>query len=119
MSKSILGPGESLVRNDTAGESELLSANGTFRFVLQGDGNLVLYRTFDNKALWSSGTAGKAVKNVIMQGDGNLVMYDFSGNALWASNTAGRPGSFLVDQNDGNVVIYQPNAPIWATNTAQ
>ena len=96
-------------------EQSLSSENGYYRFIMQGDGNLVLY--VGNRPLWSSGTYGKAVIGVTMQTDGNLVIYSPQWQPLWHSNTWGKPGSYLVVQNDGNVVIYNPNCPIWATNT--
>jgi hypothetical protein len=93
------------------------SADGRFTFVLQADGNLVLYGP-QNQPLWASGTAGKAdVWQAIMQGDGNLVIYDAQNHPLWASNTAGKPGSWFVVQNDGNAVIYHGNQAVWASNT--
>jgi hypothetical protein len=100
-----------------AGQS-VASGDGRFRFVLQLDGNLVLYGP-GNVALWASNTAGHGdVWDAVMQGDGNLVIYNFHGRALWASNTAGHPGAWFVVQNDGNVVIYDPaNHPLWAANT--
>jgi hypothetical protein len=97
-------------------EDYLLSGDGRHQFILQDDGNLVLYRMSDHKALWASGTNGKAVSKTIMQQDGNLVIYGYP-NAVWASNTAGKPNSTLIAQNDGNVVIYEPSVPVWATNT--
>lgn len=96
------------------------SGDGRFRFVYQGDGNLVLYRTRDGRALWASNTAGKPSGACIMQGDGNLVVYRPNGTPMWASNTPVHPGSRVVVQNDGNVVIYRPDGrPVWATNTVQ
>jgi len=101
----------------TVGQS-ITSTDGRFRFVLQSDGNLVLYAP-GNVALWASNTAGHPdVWDVAMQGDGNLVIYNVFGHPLWASNTAGHAGAWLIAQNDGNVVIYDPaNHPLWATNT--
>ena len=109
-----LRPGQRLVANNNESRT---SKNGRYRLVMQGDGNLVLYR--GNAPLWASGTNGIAVDYCIMQADGNLVLYGFANNAVWASNTHGQPGSFLIVQNDGNVVIYRPNFPVWATNTNQ
>jgi outer membrane protein assembly factor BamB len=101
----------------------LVSPNGRFELILQSDGNLVLYRLTDGKALWDSKTYGRSVMIAIMQGDGNLVLYDCNFAAVFASNTSGNPGSFLLMQDDGNVVIYRPNpppiVPIWATGTGQ
>ncbi|MFC1636120.1 lectin [Planctomycetota bacterium] len=113
---SVLSPGEQMVPTDVQGQSEVFSPNGKYRFVLQADGNLVLYRTTNGQAMWASNTNGQAVRNAIMQGDGNFVIYGFPA-PIWASNTVGHPGSFLVVQNDGNVVIYQPNSPKWSTGT--
>jgi hypothetical protein len=103
----------------TPGQS-IVSANGCFRFIYQTDGNLVLYRTNGNQAVWASNTVGSA-RNAIMQTDGNLVVYNANGSAVWASNTAGNSGGWLIVQNDGNVVIYRPNGgpAIWATNTVR
>ena len=105
-------PGETLTP-----EQSIKSANGVYTFIMQGDGNLVLYNA-GKVPLWASGTNGKRVAVCIMQGDGNLVLYEPGPKADWASNTPGHGGSKLVVQNDGNVVIYQPNgSAIWATNT--
>jgi hypothetical protein len=99
----------------------LLSTNGMYRFILQNDGNLVLYREQapnPAKPRWASNTTGKASIDAVMQNDGNFVIYDANKEPLWASNTAGHPGSIIVAQNDGNVVIYDPTGkPLWATNT--
>ncbi|MCQ6275418.1 lectin [Bacillus sp. V3B] len=94
------------------GES-LRSANGRYRFILQNDGNLVLYE--GNQALWASNTQGRAVSRAIMQSDGNFVIYGYPG-PVWASDTAGWNNAYLIVQNDGNVVIYGQKAA-WATGT--
>jgi hypothetical protein len=110
---NILNPNQSLYVNQF-----LISPNGKYKLIMQTDGNLVLYRVYDNYALWSSGTAGQAVSRVIMQGDGNLVIYLTNGRPIWASRTQGNPGSHLRLQDDGNLVIYKP-LPIWYTGTVQ
>jgi hypothetical protein len=101
----------------------LQSANGTYLWIFQNDGNLVLYKRYPgrpNRALWASNTSGRPSWVCIMQGDGNLVIYDVDGNALWASGTHGNPGSHFIIQDDGNGVIYRSNnSPAWATNTVQ
>jgi hypothetical protein len=109
-----LTPGQSLFTNGS-----ITSGDGRFRLVMQNDGNLVVYRNSDNRALWATGTQGSDVHRAVMQTDGNLVLYHVNNAPAWASNTAGKPGSFLVMQNDGNLVIYQPIVPIWASNTVQ
>jgi hypothetical protein len=110
-----LNPGDQLFNTNQA----IISQDGRFRLVMQSDGNLVIYRTSDGRALWGSNTAQSDVHRAVMQGDGNFVLYHVNNAPAWASNTAGAPGSFIVMQNDGNLVIYRPNAPIWASNTVQ
>jgi hypothetical protein len=85
----------------------LQSRNGRFVFVMQHDGNLVLYRTRDNRPLWSSGTYDRAVMLTILQTDGNLVLYGWDRRPIWASGSQGTPNTMLVMQDDGNAVIYR------------
>jgi hypothetical protein len=49
---------------------ELTSHNARVRLVMQGDGNLVLYRTDDGVPLWSSDTWQQPVTHAVMQQDG-------------------------------------------------
>lgn len=77
-----------------AGQSIFFGQNNEYRFVLQYDGNLVLYsKNFQNnknKALWASRTPGKACKKencfAVFQGDGNFVLY-LKGKPYWHSKT--------------------------------
>lgn len=114
-----LQPNESLSLNEG-----LISANGRYQFLLQGDGNLVLTdRSNGQEPIWNAGTNGKGANVAIMQGDGNFVIYDNSAPkpiAVWESNTAGDGGAFLILQDDGNAVIYQVSArdARWNTRTA-
>lgn len=108
--KSKLSPNESL----TPGQS---LTNGSYRFILQTDGNLVLYK--GSNPLWSSRTDGIAIREAIMQSDGNFVLYRHNNTPVWSSGTAGKNGGYLVLQSDGNVVIYYspPAQAIWNTGT--
>lgn len=93
------------------------SCGGGYTFVHQGDGNVVLYNNFTGRAVWSTGTHGRATETLVMQGDGNLVLYG-PGGALWHTGTHGNPGAHLAVQSDGNVVIYTAGGrPIFATHT--
>lgn len=107
-----LMPGEILKEGE-----KLVSENSEYTFIVQDDGNVVLYDR-NNKPLWASNTQNVAVKELIMQDDGNLVLYRHDNVAAWASGTNGKPGSSMIVQDDGNVVLYHPNA-VWATNTCQ
>ncbi|WP_051731851.1 hypothetical protein [Kitasatospora phosalacinea] len=91
--------------------------------VVQPDGNVVLYRKRDDKAIWSTGTWGHSNSVLRMQADGNLAVYPVESygrwdRSLWASGTWGHPGAYAVLQDDGNLVIYQRDGQaIWATGT--
>ncbi|MFJ9821034.1 hypothetical protein ACIRU3_38425 [Streptomyces sp. NPDC101151] len=76
------------------------------RLTMQSDGNLVMYRLRDNKALWSTRTYGHPGAYAVMQKDGNFVIYDAANRFLWNSNTADYPGAYALMQNDGEFVIY-------------
>lgn len=103
---------------------ELVSFNGMYRLVYQGDGNLVGYPTAVNgntQAFWASGVLTNHPHKAIIQSDGNLVCYDASDKPYWASNTNGKGrGPYkLVMQSDKNICIYDVNdSPTWASNTS-
>src|SRR5260370_20885414 len=91
---------------------------------MQGDGNLVLYRTDNGAALWSTGTWGTPVTYAVLQTDGNFVCYDAAGKAYWASNTAVAATiatHSVVLQDDGNLDISDTTtgAVLWTSNTFQ
>jgi hypothetical protein len=105
------------LNEDLVVTGSITSQNGRFTLVMQGDGNLVLYRS-GGVARWATGTNGQVVSQAIMQGDGNFVLYGPGGIYIWDTATDGHPGAYLIIQNDGNVVIYDSvGNPIWATNT--
>ncbi len=100
------------------------------RLVVQPDGNVVMYRKRDGKAVWSTGTYGHSGAYVYMQSDGNLVVYTSSGGpgiggALWSTHTNGHTGAYAIMQNDGNFVVYgsgggpTTGGSLWASNTWQ
>jgi surface antigen len=96
----------------------LTAPNREYQFVMQADGNLVLYNN-SGHPLWNSNTAGNPGAYLAMQPDGNLVVYSLSGQPLWSSGTAGNPGDDVQVQSDGNVVIYSSGSTaLWATNTS-
>ncbi|MER6125267.1 hypothetical protein ABT173_22045 [Streptomyces sp. NPDC001795] len=98
------------------------------RLVVQPDGNVVMYRKRDGKAIWSTGTYGHSGAYVYMQSDGNLVVYTSSGGpglggALWSTHTNGHTGAYATMQNDGNFVVYKSGGgpstggALWSSNT--
>ena len=108
--KGVLSPGARMHAGDS-----LWSNNREFQLSCQRDGNLVLYRK--GHPIWSSGTAGRELRECVMQRDGNFVLVGHGHQPIWASGTPGNPGAFLSIQDDGNVVIYRPASPIWATGS--
>jgi hypothetical protein len=76
----VYGSGSVLWQSRTAGK-----APGG-RLVLQGDGNLVLYRR-DGAAIWNSHTYGTGSAGVLsIQNDQNLVLRN-GGKVRWTTNT--------------------------------
>ena len=109
----------------TVGQSRT-SCNGSYKLILQGDGNLVLYKVSTLNALtavWSTKTSGKTVGKLAMQVSSNLVLYNASSTAVWASSwnggKTGQPG-FLKVQDNGTLTIYSiaDNAVLWSLISA-
>jgi hypothetical protein len=90
--KDTLQTGEQL----QSGQS-LASNNGCFNFVMQGDGNLVLY-TKNGMPMWDSKTTGQKGEVLIMQGDGNLVIYAPGGIPVWNSQTQGANARLIMQE---------------------
>jgi hypothetical protein len=101
-----LGPGDALTASDNSS-----------RLVMQGDGNLVLYRVADGFVLWASDTDGSGATRAVMQYEGNLVVQRSNGTPVRSSATDGRPGavlrvsgpSVLIDAY--GVVVWQRTSP--------
>jgi hypothetical protein len=96
-------------------DQAVVSCDGRFAFVQQGDGNLVLYK--GGASRWASNTVFKGGTATILQGDGNLVMYRPDGSSVWDTHTVGHKGAYLTVQDDGDVVIYEAGHVLWHTNT--
>jgi hypothetical protein len=93
----------------------LVSANGQYVLVMQGDGNLVEYAP-GNRAIWASGTNARD-SVVRMQSDGNVVIVAPGNRPVWATGTNGNPGATLELQSDANLVVYaQGHSPRWASS---
>eukprot|EP01084_Bolivina_argentea_P183318 316354_1 len=85
----------------------LLSSNGEYALLLQSDGNLVVYSTMNNEALWESHTNDGVI--LYYELDGNLVLYNSQTieTNVWSSKTDGthQPGRVEM-RNDGYFVIF-------------
>ncbi|MEU4120160.1 hypothetical protein AB0F71_37365 [Kitasatospora sp. NPDC028055] len=96
-------------------QGDRLTAGDT-SLIMQGDGNLVLYRGVPSAPtpVWvAPKTLGCGFK-AIMQGDGNFVVYNAYNQPCWASNTfksnpAGK--ATLVVANKGGLAIALTNPP--------
>ena len=95
---------------------QLSSPRGTFRLVMQADGDLAEYDV--TQLIWSTGTAGSGAR-ATMQANGNLVVYGSDGTPLWQSGTGGRQGRFELDlRRGGNLVIQAAGVPIWSRRSS-
>jgi len=110
---SSLVPDQDLV----AGE-QLNAPNQPYSLIMQGDGNLVLYRTDLQRALWASDTVGYPGAHAEMRSNGFRIV-DPSGKLLWVLVLAPNTELTSADlQDDGNFVIKGSGVP-WTTNTVQ
>lgn len=125
---SVLGSGASscgtLATNASLSPNQsIVSCNGAYTLIFQGDGNVVLYQTSrigQSGAPWSTQTNGQTATLFAMQGDGNLVLYNGS-TALWGSRsqsggTYGRAGHLIVGDNGILTVFANDNgAALWSS----
>jgi hypothetical protein len=95
----------------------LYSDNGKYGAFMQGDGNFVIYRIQDMKAMWSTQTDGKGGTFIQMQFDGNFVMYNAANQPIWYTGTNGQgPAYFTVSEFGQGLVL---NAlVVWSANTS-
>lgn len=111
---------------------KMISPSGNVTLVMQGDGNLVVYRSNcigqPACAVWNSQTAGGGASFMAIQEDGNLVVYrgtpEANGGPAWNSQTPGAKANyFLALQDDENLVVYRGTGPrdnngaVWSTKT--
>ena len=134
--RSYLLSGEELDAQDC-----LVSSNGLYFALMQGDGNFVLYHTTDavNASPDPSrpyslvcGVHGVEIQQnqyfVTMQTDGNFVLYDRNRYPYWSTGTNHSSlGQYIAVLHDnGNFAVYSGNDPnqvsentrLWQSNTA-
>ena len=96
----------------------ITSPNGAYTLILQGDANLVEFRTSDGVPVWSSLQQAKPVSNgyyAIMQGDGNLVVYDSNNIAIWATMTANQGANVFTISDNGCLNVSNEEGTFWGT----
>ena len=100
--------GNTLTTNQSLNVNQSLrSTNKQYKLVMQGDGNLALYRE-PSTYLW--GTGATTGRRAVMQGDGNLCMYTAaSGGAnAWCNYSNGAEGAYyLMLRDSGTLEIYK------------
>lgn len=111
-----LGAGEEL-----APGASLAVADGSVTFVMQADGNAVLYAHDGNgpgggpTPLFHTGTHGSPGARLVLQEDGNVVVYSAQGQPLWQSGTAGTRADTL-QVVDGRLLLTGPSGVVaWHT----
>ena len=116
--KNLLNSGETLSKGEF-----LASANGSFKLIMQKDGNLVLYDMF-KKAIWSSKTNKKGGVKLLVRDDGILTVYKKDKSHAWSSGKkkdAKPKGMFkLTMQENGNLVLHDSEGKlIWSSKTGR
>jgi len=99
--------------------SYLQSLSSEFVFMLQEDGNLVIYDTWFKTVKWSSDTSGQgqAPYNLYLNSNTVLSYYDKNNNVVYTFPIFFSPIAILVMQSDGNLVIYSGTSVLWSSNT--
>ena len=88
---------------------QLLSTNGRYHAVMQGDGNFTEYD--GGRAMWSSRTNGHPGARLVQQTDGNTVIYQGS-RPLWWTRTYTHANVWTQLNTDGALVVYRPPAHV-------
>ena len=106
-----------------------ISSDEEFVLIMQGDGNLVLYRvigqppkkqgdTFTGSPTWSTLTSGESNFMYFQETDGNLVVYDKNNKPLWNSGSHGKPGVpiALEVSREGYLALYKAEPKmVWSS----
>ena len=91
------------IKNEQLSFNQTIASNGTFRLVMQPDGNLVEYNIFT--PIWSTGSSGLYGSYASLEPNGNFVLYSFNGFKLWETKTSGNPDDYLAITKEGYVNI--------------
>jgi hypothetical protein len=101
-------------------KGKLTSPSGTYRAVMQDDGNFVVYR--GDSPIWALNNFGVPLVPGAWAGwwgDSFAILNPAGGAPIWKAGEDGKGGVKLVMQDDGNLVVYDSNNnPTWSTGTA-
>ncbi len=109
--RSELAPGGVLERGQS-----ILSPSGTFRAVLEADGNLVVVRK-GGRTQWATGSEGLGARRLTLLPDGNLVIERRRGSVVWSSHTKPTARDRLVVTDGGQLAIESGGRTIWTNGT--
>lgn len=111
-----LQPGEALWVNQ-----KLVSANGRYSLILQGDENLVVYD--GSNPTWANQGNGPGahfgVERLVVQEDDNVCIYGPRGDVPWATGTERRTKGgrgTLTMGDDGKVIFRSEGTILWSTD---
>jgi hypothetical protein len=99
--------GNTLATNQSLNVGQyLLSSNKQYKLVMQGDGNLALYR---EPSTYVSGTGATTGRRAVLQSDGNFCMYPAAGGAAsWCNKSNTVEGVYYLMLRDfGAMEIYR------------
>lgn len=84
----------------------IASPNGTYRFTVQGDGNVVLSKS--GTPLRTTKTTGTAAPVLVLREDGTLAVYSTrTGRAAWGSGTTGYAVAGLTLDDSGQLRLVE------------
>ena len=90
------------------------AGNAGSKLIMQGDGNLVLYRA-NGSSSWASNSQGRGGTKVVLRGNGRLDVVNAAGGVVWASNAqvsgCSEPGGIPPVPTPKPTVTPTPSAP--------
>ena len=98
----------------------LISVDGSYRLLMQANGNLSILLGSTGRLVWSMQTAGHPGAWAVLQHDGNLVVHARDGTVLRSTGTGGHPADAygLRIREDSDLVITTPGgSPFWSSDT--
>ncbi len=104
--------------------SPIYSDNGVYFFLVQDDGNMVIYQkmfeyqSYENKPIWASGTyrIGKKPYLLAIEKEGEMILYDSDWTMLWVAGLEGKgtaPFRLLLTKQGILTLVDKTNFILW------